>query len=98
MEWEASLNPHQRALHDLLIRTSKRVLRHIVDNEHAVTDIAEIFERDGEHVLWSFLQRHESDYASVFHDMDAQAKSLQNELHAISQQLAEQRGHVRAIV
>jgi len=98
MEWEASLNPHQRALHDVLIRTSKRVLRNIVDNETAVTDIAEIFERDGEHVISSLLQRHEREYKSVFNDMNVQGKSLQSELKAVSKELAKQRGHVRAMV
>lgn len=98
LEWEASLNPHQRALHDLLIRTSKRVLRHVVDNETAVTDIAEIFERDGEHVLRSLLQRHDSDYDHVFHEMNIEGKNLQHELQDVSKHLADQRRRIHAMV
>lgn len=98
LEWEASLSPHQRALHDLLIRTSKRVLRHVVDNETAVTDIAEIFERDGEHVLRSLLQRHAGDYEHVFHEMDVKGKSLQHELQDVAKHLANQRKRIRAMV
>ncbi|KAH9860679.1 hypothetical protein J1614_012011 [Plenodomus biglobosus] len=98
LEWEASLNPHQRALHDLLIRTSKRVLRHVVDNETAVTDIAEIFERDGEHVLRSLLQRHDGDYEHVFHEMNIEGKNLQHELQDVSKHLADQRKRIRAMV
>ncbi|KAI8935768.1 hypothetical protein NX059_007288 [Plenodomus lindquistii] len=98
LEWEASLNPHQRALHDLLIRTSKRVLRHVVDNEAAVTDIAEIFERDGEHVLRSLLERHDGDYEHVFDELDVEGKRLQNELQDVAEHLAKQRKRIRAIV
>ncbi|KAF2854794.1 hypothetical protein T440DRAFT_464932 [Plenodomus tracheiphilus IPT5] len=98
LEWEASLNPHQRALHDLLIRTSKRVLRHVVDNETAVTDIAEIFERDGEHVLHSVLERHGGAYDHVFHEMDVKRKGLQHELQDVAKHLAKQRRRIHAKV
>lgn len=42
IEWEAAL---QRDLHE---RTSKRVVCNLVDNETAVTDIADVLEEDGE--------------------------------------------------
>lgn len=96
MEWEASLQPHQRTLHDVLMRTSKRVLRHIVDNETAVTDIAEIFGRDGEHVLHSLLQRHDHDYDVVFQDMQIKKNGLQQELHRAVNHLAKERRRIRA--
>ncbi|KAF1845849.1 uncharacterized protein K460DRAFT_116217 [Cucurbitaria berberidis CBS 394.84] len=97
IEWEASLQPHQRAIHDLLIRTSKRVLRHIIDNETAVTDIAEIFVRDGEHVLNALLQRHDRDYDHVFHDMENKTKGLKKELERAAKNLLKERKRVDAI-
>jgi hypothetical protein len=98
MEWEASLQPHQRALHDLLVRTTKRVMRHIVDNETAVTDIAYIFAKDGEHVLNSFMQQHIVDYDCVFGDMVGKIASLHKELEKAAQYIANERIKVRAIV
>jgi hypothetical protein len=98
MEWEASLQPHQRALHDLLLRTSKRVMRHIVDNETGVTGIAETFAKDGEHVLDSLLQRHDSDYNNVFQDMKGKKKILQRELERAAKQMADERRRINAMV
>jgi hypothetical protein len=98
MEWEASLQPHQRALHDLLLRTSKRVMRHIVDNETGVTDIAETFARDGEHVLNSLLQRYDGDYDDVFQGMEGKKKDLQRELERAVKQMADERRGINALV
>jgi hypothetical protein len=97
MEWETSLQPHQRALHDLLLRTSKRVMRHIVDNETGVTDIAETFAKDGEHVLNSLLQRHDGDYDAVFQDMESKKKGLRGELERAAKQMAEERQRVNVL-
>ncbi|CAO2648982.1 Nn.00g099310.m01.CDS01 [Neocucurbitaria sp. VM-36] len=97
MDWEASLQPHQRAIHDLLIRTSKRVLRHIVDSETAVTDIAEIFARDGSHVLDTLRQRHHSDYDRIFQDMENKMKSLRRELERAAKDLSKERRRVSAV-
>jgi hypothetical protein len=98
MEWEANLQPHQRALHELLVRISKRVMRHIVDNETAVTDIAQIFARDGEHILNSLLQRHDSDYGIVFSNMVNKKKDLEKELEHAAKHIAIERIRVNAIV
>ncbi|KAJ4370538.1 hypothetical protein N0V83_005059 [Neocucurbitaria cava] len=97
MEWEASLQPHQRAIHDLLIRTSKRVLRHIVDSETAVTDIADIFARDGAHILTTLQQRHDSDYHHVFQDMAVKMEGLKRELERAAKDLLTERRRVSAI-
>ncbi|KAL6706873.1 hypothetical protein ACN47E_005016 [Coniothyrium glycines] len=80
MEWEATLEPHQRSLHDLLMRTSKQVVRHIVDNETAVSDIADIFERDAEHVVEAFLNDHNGTYELKFEQMNKQRDHLKKEL------------------
>jgi hypothetical protein len=98
MEWEASLQPHQRALHDLLLRTSKQVMCHIIDNETGVTDIADTFAEDGEHVLNSLLQRHDGDYDDVFQDMESKKKGLQRELERATKQMEDERERVHAMI
>lgn len=45
-EWENSLKPHQRTIGAQLTRISRRVLRHIVDNETAVNDVAQTYAAD----------------------------------------------------
>ncbi|KAF1945417.1 hypothetical protein EJ02DRAFT_42580 [Clathrospora elynae] len=97
MEWEANLQPHQRALHDLLIRTTKRVVRYIIDNETAVTDIVEIFARDGEHVLNSLVQRQGDDYNHVFEDLEGKRKGLRKELEIAAKQMAKEKQRVIAM-
>jgi hypothetical protein len=98
MEWEANLQPHRRALHELLVRTSKRVMRHIVNNETAVTDIAQTFARDGEHILNSLLLKHDSDYGLVFSNMVIKKNDLQKELEHAAKQITIERIRVNAIV
>lgn len=91
IEWEASLQPHQRALHDLVMRTTKRVLRHIVDNETAVSDIVDMFAKDGEYMLESWLRRHDAEYNIVFQDMENKIKELKKDLGMAVKQLKERR-------
>lgn len=94
MEWEASLQPHQRALHDLLIRVSKRVLRHIVDHETAVTDIADVFASDGDFVLNEVVQRHKRQSAELWKDMEQKKRTLRKEMEAVARELIDQRKRV----
>jgi len=97
MEWEASLQPHQRALHDLLIRLSKRVTRHVVDNETAVTDIAEVYANDGEHLLNSLLERHNGAYEGMWDDMETKKARLRREMEVSVRALDKERKRVIAL-
>jgi hypothetical protein len=97
-EWEASLQPYQRALHDLLLRVSKRVLRHVVDNETAVTDIAETFATDGAHLLKNLLGKHEGEYKGLWKDLDAKKTALQEEMESSARALARERKRVAALI
>ncbi|RMZ74133.1 hypothetical protein GMOD_00004989 [Pyrenophora seminiperda CCB06] len=44
--WESSLHSDQRAVYDSMIRTSKRVSRHIVDDKTTVENVVEEYTRD----------------------------------------------------
>jgi hypothetical protein len=98
MEWEASLQPHQRSLHDLLMRASKRVLRHVVDNETALTDIADVYENDGEHLLQEVLKRQNGACAELWQDMGVKKKRLQEDIEGSVKALVRERKRVRSIV
>ncbi|KAI4935685.1 uncharacterized protein J4E92_002976 [Alternaria infectoria] len=97
MDWEASLQPHQRDLHELMIRTSKRVMQHIVGNETSVDDIAEMYAQDGEHVLSTLIKRHDTDYEDVFQGMESTKGKLRKELQRAAKQMAKDRERVDAI-
>lgn len=86
--WEKSLQPHQRSLHDVLISTSKRVVRHIVDSETGLDDIAETFATDGECILESLLSQHDDDYKHVFADMESKRGALRKELEYAIERMA----------
>lgn len=65
MEWEASLKPYQRDLKDQLLRVSNRVLRHVIDNESAVNEIAETYAEDGQHSLDLMLHDHKQKFDAM---------------------------------
>ncbi|KAJ8116470.1 hypothetical protein OPT61_g2121 [Boeremia exigua] len=97
LEWEQSLEPHQRDLHEQLLRTSKRVVRHIVDNETAVTDITETFANDGERLLDLLLERQSNESAEAFQDLTSKRQNLLKELSDASKNLKLQRKQVKAL-
>lgn len=97
IEWEATLQPHQRDLHDQLMRVSKQVLRHVVDNETAVTDIADVYASDGEHLLKTMFARQDQEYQELWDDMDAKKVALRKELEKSTRALAKERQRVRAL-
>lgn len=91
IQWEASLQPHQRNLNEVLIRTSKRVMRHIVNNETSVTDIVEMYAKDGDHLLNTLIQRHDTDHTQVFEEMENTKTNLRGELERAAKQMAKDR-------
>ncbi|CAN9416534.1 unnamed protein product [Alternaria alternata] len=91
IQWEASLQPHQRNLNEVLIRTSKRVMRHIVNNETSVTDIAEMYAKDGDHLINTLIQRHDTDHTQVFEEMENTKTNLRGELERAAKQMAKNR-------
>lgn len=95
--WEASLQPHQRALHDSMMRTSKRVLRHIMDNETAVDDVVEQFTEDGEGVVSGMLGRREGDFKSLYGRMEEEKESLKKRLEGAGERLQRERDRVRRL-
>ncbi|KAF1971397.1 hypothetical protein BU23DRAFT_181055 [Bimuria novae-zelandiae CBS 107.79] len=78
MEWESSLRPYQRDLKDQLFRVSNRVLRHIVDNETAVSDIADTYAKDGQHSLDLLLQDHEKEFDAMRKDVRQKKAKMNN--------------------
>lgn len=97
LEWEAALQPHQRALHEQLLHTSKRVVRHIVDNETAVTDITNVFADDGERLLGLLVERQSDESAASFQELKSKRHDLLQELSNASKNLKAQRKHIKAI-
>ncbi|OWY48080.1 hypothetical protein AALT_g10525 [Alternaria alternata] len=91
IQWEASLQPHQRNLNEVLIRTSKRVMRHIVNNETGVTDIAEMYAKDGDHLLNTLVQRHDTDHTQIFEEMENTKTNLRGELERAAKQMVKDR-------
>lgn len=96
LEWEDALQPHQRDLHEQLLRTSTRVMRHIVDNETAVTDIADIFANDGERLLNLMLERQNKESAEAFQNLANKKQDLLKEFSDTSKNLKQQRKRLRA--
>ncbi|OSS54214.1 hypothetical protein B5807_01539 [Epicoccum nigrum] len=96
MEWESAFQPHQRDLHEQLLRTSKRVVRHIVDNGTAVTDIAGVFAKDGERLLGLHLERQRGESAEAFQELESKRQDLLKELTRTSKHFKQQRQEVKA--
>lgn len=62
-----------------------------------MTDVAEVFARDGEHLLESLLKRHDREYDIVFQDMENKMKGLKRDLETSIKQLTKERRRLKAI-
>ncbi|EUC44535.1 hypothetical protein COCMIDRAFT_6144 [Bipolaris oryzae ATCC 44560] len=92
--WEKSFEPHQCSLHDVLISTSKRVVRHIVDSETGLDEIAETFATHGEYIQESLLSQHDDDYKHAFADMESKRGALREELEQAIKRMAGERKRI----
>lgn len=97
LEWEAALQPHQRAIHEQLLRTSRRVMRHIVNNETAVTDVTDVFAEDGERLLGLLLERQSDEFTKVFQELAGKRQELLKEFSDASKSLKAQRKQVKSV-
>jgi hypothetical protein len=91
MEWEASLQPHQRSVHDQLIRVSKHVVRQVVDKETAIDDIAEMYAKDGEHLLNTLVERHSGEFESMLKDVEKKKDDMRSEYEGLAKRLMRER-------
>lgn len=91
MEWEASLHPYQRDLKDQLFRVSNRVLQHIIDNESAVSDIANTYAKDGQHSLDLLFKSHEKTFNTMHKDMEQKKTNLQEATQKVLSKLRQER-------
>ena len=92
IEWEQ----HQRRLHEQSMSTSKQVVRSIVANETAVTDIANVFAEDGERLVDLDLERQCSESAEAFQELASMKQDLLKELTETSEHLRQQREELKA--
>jgi hypothetical protein len=91
MEWEASLQPHQRSVHDQLMRISKHVVRHVVHKETAVDDIAEMYAKDGEHLLNRLVERHSGEFESMLKGVEKRKDTMRDEYEGLAKRLMRER-------
>lgn len=91
MEWEASLQPHQRAVADMLTRISRRLVRHLVDSETALRDIIADYERDGLELIANLAEEHLIDHATCFEKIEAQRAAMGKEFREIAKRLEQAR-------
>jgi hypothetical protein len=86
-EWEESLKPHQRAIGTQLTRVTKRVLRHIVDNETAIDDIVNTYANDGETLLEDLHARQEKQFDPVHRNIRKKKSFLKKEMDNVAERL-----------
>jgi ubiquinone/menaquinone biosynthesis C-methylase UbiE len=81
----------------MLMRVSKRVLRNVVDNETAVTDIADVYANDGEHLVNELLQRQDGECKELWDDMSCNKTTLKKEMTESLKALARERKRISAL-
>lgn len=87
MEWEASLQPHQRPMAEQLLRISRRVVRHVIDNETAVSDIVVTYDNDSQHLLRSLHDRHEGEFGKAYGDVKKKKTAMRREFEGLAKSL-----------
>jgi hypothetical protein len=95
LEWEESLQPHQRALGEQLIRVSRRVVQHIVDKETALDDIADTYQKDGEHLLHTLVDRHNGEFDAMYQEMDKKKTKMKKSCDELLSKLAREQKEVK---
>jgi hypothetical protein len=72
-------------------------MRHIVDNETAVTDITDVFAADGERLLNLLVEKQSEESTEAFKELKNKRDDLLKELSIASKNLKTQRRQVRDI-
>ncbi|KAF2112473.1 hypothetical protein BDV96DRAFT_163180 [Lophiotrema nucula] len=96
MEWETALEPHQRSIHDELIRISKRVTRHVVGNETVISDIVETYDQDGKHLLERVVERNTSEFEGLFQEAGEKKKKMKYALSKMANNLKKRQNRLAA--
>ncbi|OCL11588.1 hypothetical protein AOQ84DRAFT_423229 [Glonium stellatum] len=91
IEWEASLQPHQRVVADMLTRISRRLVRHLVDSETALRDIIADYERDGYALIAKLGVEHPLDHAACLERIEAQRTAMAKEFREAAKRLEQAR-------
>jgi hypothetical protein len=94
MEWQQSLQPHQRGIGEQLTRVSRRILQNIIDNEDAVKDIADTYATDGQTLLNSIYNRCDSRVQSIFTGIDTKKTTMKSVLSGVAKRLKEETDQV----
>ncbi|KAH7132482.1 hypothetical protein B0J11DRAFT_427358 [Dendryphion nanum] len=91
MEWEATLEPHQRSVGEQLVRVSRRLMRHIVDAETAVDDMAKTYHEDGEHLIANLVNKNREHFDQTLRSIQEKKTSMRAEFEKIAKELSEEK-------
>ncbi|KAI9781582.1 MAG: hypothetical protein M1835_004273 [Candelina submexicana] len=88
-EWRALLQPHQRRTVDVLRSITARLVRHLVDQETAITDIAQDYLQNGI-TLIDALEKHQTgDIARIQEGIDRTKAELARDLEQATEGIAQ---------
>jgi hypothetical protein len=90
-EWEESLKPYQRTIGAQLTRISQRLLRHIVDNETAVNDIAQTYAADANTLFDNAMARQNEHFETSVRCVKAHSLVMKRKLEAAAAQIRRDR-------
>ena len=92
MDWEACLENHQRPINEQLIRVSRHLMRHIVDAETAVDDIAKTYLEDGEHLISNLVQKNREQFAHAHNSIQTKKQNMRTEFEQLAKEMADEKG------
>ncbi|KAK5164109.1 uncharacterized protein LTR77_010200 [Saxophila tyrrhenica] len=87
--WRNALLPHQMNLFDELVNVAHRVVRHLVDQETAVTDIVEDYQRRGVQLVEQMERSHVAQHEKFVASLQERKKRLRKELAACGGKLGD---------
>jgi hypothetical protein len=91
-EWEESLKPYQRTIGTQLTRISQRLLRHIVDNETAVNDIAQTYMTDAKTLVENVEARQKEHFETSVRDIKQSSADVKRKLEGLAAKIRAERG------
>ncbi|KAF2708557.1 hypothetical protein K504DRAFT_455531 [Pleomassaria siparia CBS 279.74] len=90
MDWEQTLKPHLRPIHEQLLRLSEHVVRHIEDKETALDGIADEYAEDGEHIINSLVQRHSGAFESTLVAVEQKKHVARDEYERFAKRMSQE--------
>ena len=97
IQWEDSLQPHQRDMAVALGRISRQLVRHLVDTDDAVDDLVDDYETRGAELIQSMEKAHREEYLECDQELQGKKDAMRKVLRDVEAKVLRTGKNVRTL-